>query len=81
MGSYTDVHHFIDVLNELMDERFPETERYLVSGGDYIKDEVFEIRQSGHSLQYSPMEMFSSGKWEEAINELFERWEMMLNEK
>lgn len=81
MSSYTDVHHFKMVLNNLMDEKFPKTERYLVSGGDYIKDEVFEMRQSGHSLQYCPMEMFSSGEWEDSINELFKRWEKMLNEK
>ncbi len=76
--SYTNVHHFIEVLNELMDGKFPNTERYEVRGGDYIKDKVIELRQDGKSLQYSPMEMFSSGDWEDAINDLFDRWEKLL---
>lgn len=76
--SYTNVHHFIEVLNELMDGKFPNTERYEVRGGDCIKDKVIELRQDGMSLQYSPMEMFSSGNWEDAINDLFDRWEKVL---
>ena len=41
----TDIGDFIKVLNECIDENFPGTERYMIAGGDFIKDVVLELRK------------------------------------
>lgn len=73
------VHAFREVLFELISERFPSTEIYEVKGSDYIKDQVLELRQDGKSLRYSPYEMYiSSEDYENAILELLEKWDNLL---
>ena len=76
----TDIHDFINVLNTVIDERFPNTDRYIVEGGDFIKDVVLELREADKKLRYSPYELFSkSKKYEDTIEKLVERWENMLD--
>ena len=76
----TDIMDFNKVLNALIDEKFPNTTRYMAAGGDYLKDVVMELREGNAALQYSPYEMFmKSDHYEETIEEFMKRWETMLN--
>ena len=34
---------FTEILNSIIDERFPGTQRYIINGGDYWKDIVMEL--------------------------------------
>ena len=43
----TTIHDFIKVLNDLIREMFPNTEIIGISGSDFIKDAVFELRDFG----------------------------------
>ena len=54
------IHDFIKILNEVIDERFPNTSRYIVHGGDSITDVVMELREKDKKLSYSPYELFSN---------------------
>lgn len=72
------IHDFIKILNEVIDERFPNTSRYIVHGGDSIKDVVMELREKDKKLRYSPYELFSKGEY--AIEELVEQWEKLKGE-
>ena len=81
MNSYTNAHDFNDFLNSIIDERFPNTERYIVSGGDYFKDWVIELREADKALRYSPNELFEkSQNYEDTIEELVEQWKTMLQQ-
>ena len=76
----TSVYDFIKVLNELIDERFPNTIRYGVAGGDFIKDHVIELREKDKKLRYCPYELFKkSESYEDTIKKLMEQWEDILN--
>lgn len=78
----TDIHDFINVLNTVIDERFPNTDKYIVEGGDFIKDVVLELREADKKLRYSPYELFNkSKKYEDTIEKLVERWENMLDQE
>ncbi len=73
------IHDFINVLNRVMDERFPNTNRYIVNGGDFIKDVVVELREEDKKLRYSPYELFGKSEdYEDTIEKLVEQWETML---
>ncbi len=76
----SNVHDFINALNTAIDERFPNTNRYIVNGGDFIKDFVIELREDDKKLRYSPYELFNkSDDYEDTIKKLMEQWETMLN--
>ena len=75
----SDIHNFIDTLNEIIDERFPDTNRYIVKGGDFIETVIMELRQGNKKLTYSPYEMFSKSKtYEDTIEEFIKQWEYIL---
>ncbi len=81
MNSHTTAHDFNSVLNNIIDERFPNTERYIVSGGDYFKDVIIELRESGKELRYSPYELFEkSQNYEDTIEEFIVHWQTMLQQ-
>ena len=72
----TTVHDYIIVLHELIREMFPNTEIFQISGGDYIKDAVLELRESNKKLRYSPYDMFNkSENYEETIEDFLMQWE------
>ena len=67
---------FTEILNSIIDERFPGTQRYIINGGDYWKDIVMELRQGAGKLRYSPYQLFKqSDDYENTIQELILRWE------
>lgn len=75
----SNIHEFINVLHTVIDERFPNTNRYIVDGGDFIKDVVMELREEDKKLRYSPYELFSKSEdYEDTIEKLVEQWETML---
>ncbi len=77
----TDIGDFIKVLNECIDEKFPGTERYMIAGGDFIKDVVLELRKDKKRLRYSPYELFySSDDYEDTIVRFMETWETVLKD-
>jgi len=81
MNSHTTAHDFNSVLNNIIDERFPNTERYIVSGSDYFKDVIIELRESGKELRYSPYELFEkSQNYEDTIEEFIVHWQTMLQQ-
>lgn len=74
------IHDFIKVLNELVDEQFPNTTRYIISGGDFISDFVLELREQDKKLRYSPYELFNkSNDYEDTIEEFIRQWEEILH--
>ncbi len=75
-----DIHEFIKIFNDMVDERFPDTRRYIVCGGDYVQDVVMELREAGKTLRYSPYELFHQSKnWEDTIEQVITHWEAMLH--
>ena len=75
----SDIYNFIDTLNEIIDERFPDTNRYIVKGGDFIETVIMELRQGEKNLSYSPYEMFIKSKtYEDIIEDFVKIWEGML---
>lgn len=77
----TDIGDFIKVLNECIDENFPGTERYMIAGGDFIKDVVLELRKDKKRLRYSSYELFySSDDYEDTIVRFMETWETVLKD-
>lgn len=76
------IHQFIETLNLRIDEEFPKTERYMIKGGDYIKDVILELRQDEKSLRYSPHELYENSKdYEETIEIMVRKWKAILNEE
>ncbi|SCW39285.1 hypothetical protein SAMN02910400_00598 [Lachnospiraceae bacterium C10] len=72
----TTIHDFIKVLNDLICEIFPNTEIIGISGSDYIKDCIFELREDNKRLQYSPYSLFNmSENYEETIEAFLLQWE------
>ena len=51
MSNFINIHEFNGYLNNMIDERFPGTERYIVNGGDYVKDFIVELRKDGKTLR------------------------------
>ena len=75
----TTIHDFISVLNDSIDSRFPNTKRYIVDGGDYINDLVFELREGNKKYRYSPYELYNQSKdYEETIEQFIQIWKGML---
>ena len=73
------IREFIDELNEVLDEQFPNTTRYIVKSGDHLKDVVIELREKERSLRYSPYEFFNkSNKYEDTIEQLVNQWKRIL---
>ncbi len=76
----SNIHDFINILNAAIDERFPNTNRYIVYGGDFIKDFILELREEDKKLRYSPYELFhKSEDYEDTIEEFVKQWETILN--
>ena len=42
------------MLHEIVDEFLPNTERYMIAGGDFVKGVVIELREDDKKLKYSP---------------------------
>ena len=59
----SNIHDFINVLNAIIDERFPNTNRYIVGGGDFIKDAVMELREEDKKLSANYKYPHSYGGW------------------
>ena len=75
------IRDFINILNETLDNRFPNTGRFIVSGGDYIKDVVVELREKDKVLRYSPYELFNKSiDYASTIHELIKQWENIIKE-
>jgi glycosylphosphatidylinositol transamidase (GPIT) subunit GPI8 len=75
----SNIHSFIDILNNIMDENFPDTKRYIVKGGDFIEGVVMELRQGDQRLKYSPYELFAESEdYENTIEKFIDKWERML---
>ena len=72
----TNVHNYIELLNDELDNRFPNTIRVIISGGDFIKNVVMELRENNSKMQYSPYELFinSDGNYEDSIFALCNAW-------
>ena len=71
----TNVHDFITVLHNMIEEYFPNTKRVIISGGDYIKDVVMELREGDKKLRYSPYELFhTSENYENTIEAFLDLW-------
>ena len=76
-----DIHDFIKVLNDIVDERFPNTGRYIIYGGDFTKDAVIELREDDKAFRYSPYELFHKSKnWENTIEQVVTHWEKTLHD-
>lgn len=75
----TTFHDFTAVLCDIIDSRFPNTERYIAIGGDFVWDWIFELRENDKKYRFSPYELYSkSSNYEETIEEFVETWERML---
>ena len=71
----TNVHDFRHVLQEIIEEKFPNTTAYIVNGVDLI----IELRQEDKKIRYSPYELFiKSEYYEDTIEEFLEQWKTML---
>lgn len=76
----TNIHDFIEVLYAVIEERFPNTSRTIIDGGDFIKDVVMELREGDKKMRYSPSELFEKSEdYEDTIEKLVEQWETMLD--
>ena len=77
----TSIHDFINVINELLIEIYPDTVTYIISGGDYIRDVIMGFRQGEITMSYSPYILFSSSiNYEDTIEKLLEQWKNKLKE-
>ena len=73
------IHEKINKLNQPIDVKFPNTKRYIISGSDYLKDVIFELRESDKGLRYSPYELFSeTDDPDYAITQFLYKWESEL---
>lgn len=72
---------FVDLLNEEVDKRFPNTIRISVKSSDYNRDCVIELRDGVHRMRYNPYEMYMNlnGNYEDSILKLCDDWEKELN--
>lgn len=71
----TNVYDFITVLHSMIEEVFPNTERFIMSNGDYIKDVVIELREGDKKLSYSPYELFhTSENYKDTIDAFLDLW-------
>ena len=75
------IHEYLKLLNEEIDNRFPNTIKVIIRGGDYIKDVYMEFREDNSRMQYCPYEMFinSDGNYEDSILELCSEWERLIS--
>ena len=73
------IHRFVETLNLRIEEEFPQTERYMIKGGDYIRDVVMELRQGEASFRYSPYELYENADdFEEIIERIVIKWKAIL---
>ena len=78
----TDIHDFIKCLHDIVDEHFPNTTRYMIDGGDFMKDVIMELRQGDKRFRYSLYELFNmSNNYEYTIEQFVKKWESMLQEE
>lgn len=71
----SNIHEFIEVLHEILDDNFPNTNRVIIDGGDNIADVVVELRQDKKSLRYSPYDLYNkSSDYEGTIEGLIKQW-------
>ena len=71
----TSIHDFIALLNEALDATFPDTERVIIKGGDYVKDIIIELRVNDCKYQYSPYDLYhQSENYEDTIEDLLSVW-------
>ena len=75
----TSIHDFIALLNEALDSAFPDTERFIIKGGDYVKDLIIELRENDCKYQYSPNDLYhQSENYEDTIEDLLDVWKRIL---
>lgn len=66
---------FLEVLVSVINEKFPNTQQYIVKAGDDVKDLVMELREEDARFCYSPYELFiCSNSYEETIEKFLEQW-------
>lgn len=72
-------HEFVVILHSILEETFPDTERFIVAGGDYFSDVVMELSQADKKLRYSPYELYKqSDDYEDTIEEFINKWKSIL---
>lgn len=75
----TSIHDFIALLNEALDSTFPSTERFIIKGGDYVKDLIIELRENDCKYQYSPNDLYhQSENYEDTIENFLAVWKSIL---
>lgn len=73
---------FIEVLASVIDEKFPNTQQYIVKAGDDVKDLVMELREKDAKFRYSPYDLFiSSDSYEDTIERFLEQWNLKISGK
>lgn len=78
----TYIQDFIKCLNEIVDETFPNTKRYIIYNSDHIEDMVLELREENKKLCYSPSNLYSeSNNYEETIEQFLKKWESILQQE
>jgi len=78
----TSIQYYIELLNEELDSRFPNTTRFAISGGDFVQNWVMELRDGDCRLQYRPYELFTNanGNYEDSVLELCNTWEKVMHD-
>ena len=81
MRGQTNIHDFCNILDQIVDEHFPRTEKYVIKSGDIAKDLVLELRESGKALRYSPYRLFKkSSDYEDTIDLFIKQWAAILQQ-
>ncbi len=71
---------FNTFLGEILKETFPNTELFIVAGGDYLKDVIMELRQDNAKYRYSPWKLYKqNSNYEDTVEELVETWRRIIN--
>lgn len=65
---------FYNFLLEVIKEEFPETELFIIKGGDYVQDVVMEFRQNDHRVRYTPYELYQEGYLHNNFEEIVEHF-------
>lgn len=77
----TNIQDFLELLNDEIDNKFPNTIKIIIQGGDYISDFIMELRENNYRMQYCPYEMFVNCecKYEDSILALCNAWEKLIS--
>ena len=51
-------HEFHHVFVEMIKENFPNTELFIIHGGDYVQDTIMEFREDEKRLSFKPYELY-----------------------